>query len=181
MRSSAPFVPTDRSRSFKAFTLGVLAIIALGVAGCSESTAPAASPSLGVFNATVTGATQYSVQGQSAVFYVPASANAGASYMLLMRDTTSGVAFAVEWDNVTGLTAGSTNVGVNDGQVVALYSDPAGTPFDGTTGTVTVSAATPDGAASGSFSLTATSRDGASTVTVNGTFKDAPIVLNPGN
>ena len=173
--------PALRRAGRIAIAIALSASVTLGASACGSSSDVTAPLALGVFDASVTGASQLTAKGQSAVFYLPASGSVGASYLLLMRDTTAGVSVAVEWDNVATLAVGTTNVGVADGQATALFSDAAGTPYDGTSGTVTIATSSPAGIASGSFSLVTTARNGSATVNVTGTFSGAPIVLNPGS
>lgn len=156
------------------------------MAGCSATDKLAAPPPSTDFQATVSGAIQAPLSGSAVLFALPAttvdSTNVPATNILGMADAKSPTVLAFKWQNTATVAAGTYTVGSDTSLVGMMYDEgtgAAGSTFDGTAGTVTVTTATAQ-TVTGSYQVTATAEDTGAQITVTGTFS-APIKSGPAN
>ncbi len=156
--------------------LSAVAAIVILVSACGQDlSAPTAPAPASQFSGTVAGAVQAPLSGTAAMLPIAAS-TIGTTVLppaavLGLVDTT-GTVVAFEWYGVTTPKVGRYNIGFGSADIAMNYDQQtgkAGSSFDGTRGTVTITAVT-DTYVSGTFSASAAAQDTKAAIMVAGTF-----------
>lgn len=152
----------------------VAAVVFLGACG-HEVSGPVQQVLTSQFSANVSGAVQSPLAGKAALLASPAgtvgTTPVPASAVLGLMDK-SGTVIAFQWSGTTQPAVGTYNIGFLTNDIVMTYDQAtgaAGSSFDGTSGTVTITSATTT-YVSGTFSAAATAQDIQSKIAVAGSF-----------
>lgn len=156
--------------------LSVVAAIACFVSACGQDlSAPLQPAAAGQFSASVAGAVQTPLSGKASLLSIAADTlgtTALPPAAVLGLVDTGGTVVAFEWYGLATPKVGTYNIGFGSAEIAMNYDQQtgnAGSSFNGTKGTITITSVT-DTYVSGSFSSSAAAEDTKTQIVVAGTF-----------